>query len=128
MTSVSNPLQCLIQDGIKSNLNSYSIYDNFSYKMLKEMILYEEPDNICCECNEYKCKNEICETYPHINDETINICFSCYDKINKKFKIHIEISDLKLLKKKIKAKTTVKSKAKTTLKAKTTAKAIANEQ
>jgi len=72
---------------------------------------------LCCECEkrvtEKKCfncnfkvfeKNKCSMEIPHYDKTNINICSSCCDEINEKFKLVINYNDLTLLKEKIKIK------------------------
>ena len=65
---------------------------------------------VCFECKISKNSEEIKCTFQHLNNQTIDICNTCYDTINKKLKIYIDLSKLTLLKQKIKMKKINKNK------------------
>ena len=80
------------------------------------MEYYNHPER-CCECEKrvtrkkcFNCHFHVCEKkkcsmeFPHYNKTNINICSSCCDEINEKFKLVINYNDLILLKEKIKIK------------------------
>ena len=50
--------------------------------------------------------NYCCTVFPGANNDNIILCHNCEDKIEKKFVLVINFSELDLLKRKIKNKTT----------------------
>ena len=66
---------------------------------------YDNAIEKCEKCGEFICREiKCCELFPHYDSSNFAICRTCTDVINKKFKLVINLNELKLLKEKIKNK------------------------
>ena len=65
----------------------------------------------CSHCNLPVCKSEkCCMIFPMYNKDNMVICKLCEKRIAKKFVLKFNLNDLKLIKQKIKTKTTYRRK------------------